>query len=52
LQKHFSHGNRIFQEDNATPHHSKVTVAARENAEIVMLPWPTQSLDLNLIKNL
>ncbi len=38
LQKYFPHGNRIFQEDNAAPHHSKVAVAARESAKIVMLP--------------
>jgi len=52
LQKHFPRGNRIFQEDNATPHHSKVAAAARENAGIVMLPWPAQSPDLNPIENL
>ena len=52
LQKHFSRNNRIFQEDNATPHHSKVTKAAYEKAGIVMLPWPTQSPDLNPIENL
>jgi len=52
LQKYFPYGNRIFQEDNAAPHHSKVAVAARENAEIVMLSWLAQSSDLNPIKNL
>ncbi len=52
LQKHFPHGNGIFQEDNATPHRSKVAAAARENAGIVMLPWPAQSPDLNPIENL
>jgi len=52
LQKHFPRGNGIFQEDNATPHRSKVAKAARENAEIVMLPWPAQSPDLNPIENL
>ena len=33
-------------------HRSKVAVAARESAEIVMLSWPAQSPDLNPIENL
>ena len=37
LQKHFPRNNEIFQEDNATPYRSKVAMAARENAKIVML---------------
>ncbi len=52
LQKHFPHGNRIFQENNATSHHSKVVAATHENVKIVILPWPTQSPDLNPIENL
>ncbi len=38
LQKHFSHGNKIFQEDNTIPYYSKVAVTARKNVEIVMFP--------------
>ncbi|GBB94641.1 hypothetical protein RclHR1_23960002 [Rhizophagus clarus] len=37
LDEHFSRGDRIFQEDNALPHRSKVTIAACEDAKIVML---------------
>ncbi|CAB4482504.1 unnamed protein product [Rhizophagus irregularis] len=37
LHRHFPRGNGIFQEDNAAPHRSKVAMAARENAGIVML---------------
>ncbi|GET02134.1 IS630 family transposase [Rhizophagus clarus] len=52
LDEHFPHGNRIFQEDNAPPHCSKVTMAAREDAKIVVLQWPAQSPDLNPIENM
>ncbi|GES84809.1 transposable element Tcb1 transposase [Rhizophagus clarus] len=34
LDEHFSRGDRIFQEDNALPHRSKVTIAACEDAKI------------------
>ena len=37
LDEHFSRGNRIFQEDNALPHHSKVAIITYENAKIVVL---------------
>jgi transposase len=48
----FPRNNRIFQEDNAPPHRSKVAMAARENAKIVVLDWPSQSPDLSPIENL
>ncbi|CAB5191883.1 unnamed protein product [Rhizophagus irregularis] len=52
LQRHFSQGNGIFQEDNALSHRLKVTTAARENARIVVFDWPAQSPDFNPIENL
>ncbi|GET53494.1 transposable element Tcb1 transposase isoform X2 [Rhizophagus irregularis DAOM 181602=DAOM 197198] len=52
LDEHFPCGNGIFQEDNAPPHHSKVAMAAREDAKIVVLQWPAQSPDLNPIENM
>ena len=52
LYKYFPNGNGIFQEDNAPPHRSKVAMAAREDAEIVVLDWPAQSPDLNPIENI
>ncbi|CAB4487040.1 unnamed protein product [Rhizophagus irregularis] len=39
LQRHFSQGNGIFQEDNASSHRLKVATAARENARIVIVNW-------------
>jgi transposase len=51
LQKFFSRGG-IFQEDNATPHKSKVATAVREAYRIKKLSWPPQSPDLNPIENL
>ena len=52
LHRHFPRGNGIFQEDNATPHRSKVAVAACENTEIVKIDWSAQSPDLNSIANI
>jgi hypothetical protein len=45
LDEFFPQGNGIFQEDNASPHRSKI-------ANIVMLDWRSQSPDLNPIENL
>jgi transposase len=52
LRKYFPRGDGTFQEDNATPHRSKIAQEARQKAGIVMLPWPAQSPDLNPIENL
>jgi len=52
LYKYFRNGNGIFQEDNGAPHRSKVAMAARTDAEIVVLDWPAQSPDINLIENI
>src|SRR5262245_20627224 len=41
-----------FQEDNATPHRSKVSTAFKEKQSLCVLPWPAQSPDLNPIENL
>ncbi|GES73110.1 hypothetical protein RCL_jg2165.t1 [Rhizophagus clarus] len=41
---HFPRGDRIFQEDNALPHYSKVAIAARNDAKIVVLQWQHKAL--------
>ncbi|GES76349.1 IS630 family transposase [Rhizophagus clarus] len=51
LDEHFPHGNGIFQ-DNAPSHRSKVAMAAREDAKIVVLQWSAQNPDLNPIENM
>jgi transposase len=51
MQKFFSRRG-IFQEDNATPHKSKVATAVCEAHGIKKLSWPPQSPDLNPIENL
>jgi transposase len=52
MRKVFPRGNGIFQEDNASPHTSKIAAAAREASGMQFLPWPAQSPDLNPIENL
>jgi transposase len=52
MRKVFPQGNGVFQEDNASPHTSKIAAAAREASGLQFLPWPAQSPDLNPIENL
>ncbi len=42
----------IFQEDNALVHTTKKIIKWKLDNSIVCLPWPSQSLDFNLIKHL
>ena len=41
----------IFQQDNATCHSANFTKAFFSLRGIVVLPWPSQSPDLNVIEN-
>ena len=42
----------IFKQDNDPKHTSRVTKAFIAEASINLLPWPSQSPDLNPIENL
>jgi transposase len=49
---HADHGNEyIFQQDNASIHSSRETKEWLDEQEIVCLPWPARSPDLNPIEN-
>ena len=41
----------IFQQDNAPSHRAKITKSHLDHDGINILPWPQQSSDLNIIKN-
>ena len=41
----------IFQQDNAPPHHANITKNFLRDQGIDFLPWPAQSPDFNIIKN-
>lgn len=43
--------NAILQDDNATPHRSRVVNAFIRQAGITRMPWPANSPDLNPIEN-
>ena len=43
--------NPIFQQDNARPHTARVTMECLEEANVVVLPWPSRSPDLSPIEH-
>ena len=51
IARHFSNRLWIFQEDNATSHVSVRANLWKEENFINTLPWPAQSLDLNIIES-
>lgn len=44
--------NYIFQQDNASIHHARVTKELLKEKHVVVLDWPARSPDLNPIGNL
>ena len=54
VQKFFSEGNTIFQDDNAPIHKAKVVTEwpKERSSEVEHLIWLLQSPDLNIIEHL
>lgn len=46
-----NHG-RIFQHDNARPHTARLTTTFLQTNNIILLPWPSKSPDLNPVEHL
>ena len=44
--------NVLFQQDNDPKHKSKICQKFLENEKVKVLPWPSQSQDLNPLENL
>jgi transposase len=47
----FRDGELIFQQDNAPVHSARTVEDYLEKRKVLLLPWPPQSPDLNLIEN-
>ena len=52
ISKNFAEKMWILHEDNCPVHRSKQTNTWKERNNIHSLPWPSQSLDINIIENL
>ena len=52
IAKVFPAGQWIFQDDNAPPHVSRLTMNWKQANNITTMMWPTQSPDVNIIDNL
>ena len=50
--KHFPQNPWIFQDDNATPHRSRLTTQWKQENNLPVMTWPAQSSDINIIENL
>jgi hypothetical protein len=42
----------IFQDDNATPHRSRLTTQWKQENNLLVTTWPAQSPDINIMENL
>ena len=51
IAKEFLNGGWMFQEDNCQVHVSRRTNSWKTENNIETLPWPSQSLDINVIEN-